>query len=91
MIKYVLAYSLSFFLGMGCSPENEIRTVGDEGNGLHLVPFSCTYFGVEISQLSGCSIACPEALLSSHDLERFTQELECTHPNYQLLRCGLDI
>ena len=92
MIRYVLAYSLSFVLGLGCSPENEIRTVvGDEGNSLHLVPFSCAYLGIEISELSGCSIACPAALLSSYDLERFTQKLECTHPRYSLLQCGLDI
>jgi hypothetical protein len=78
------------FICCGAAP-SEIKEVGPASSRLHLVPFTCTYFGIAISELSGCHIACPGIVFHEHDLERFTSNLECTHPNYSLLQCRANI
>ena len=78
------------FLCGGCEPEEpKVTTVGEAGNTLHLVPFGCSYFGIGISELAGCSIACPGSVFAAHDLSKFTASLECSHPDYEYLQCRI--
>ena len=88
MIKNVLVCYCLIGLALGCGPDRGVIT--DEKNSLHLVPFMCTYFGLPISELSECFIACPSSLHAAHDIEEFTASLECTHPRYSLLQCRID-
>jgi len=87
MARCVLVCCLLAGLVLGCDPEAEIE--GIPGTRIHLIPFRCTYFGIEVPELSDCSIACPASVIVDHDLRAFTQHLECTHPAYSLLRCGI--
>ena len=77
-------------LVLSCGPRPEIREIGEAGNTLHLIPFECAYFGIPISELDGCSIACPGRVFHEHDLATFSAALECTHPSYSFLQCGLN-
>ena len=56
---------------------------------LHLIPFRCTYLGIEISELDGCSIACPGRILEEYDITQLSSFLTCSHPDYRFLRCGV--
>ena len=91
MRNAVLVGCLFCCLVLGCDPEApEVRDFGPAGNRIHLLPFSCTYFGLPISELEGCSIACPGSVFGAYDLATFTARLECAHPHYKLLQCGID-
>ena len=90
MVRHVLGCCLFFCVVLGCNPEaKEIEEFGAAGNSLHLVPFTCRYLGIEISELSECSIACPGSVLATYDLRSFADSLECTHPAYAHLQCRL--
>jgi len=92
MVRHVLGCCLFFCVVLGCNPEAkeiEIGEFGAAGNSLHLIPFACSYLGVEISELSGCFVACPGAVLATYDLRSFAESLVCTHPSYTHLQCRL--
>ena len=75
----------------GCEPRPpKVNTVGEAANTLHLVPFSCSFLGIPLSELDACSIACPGSVFAAHELGQFTASLSCTHPKYELLQCGID-
>ena len=89
MRNAVLGVCVIFCFLLGCEPPApEVTTVGSPANTLHLVPFACHYLGIEISELDGCSIACPGRVISSADLSTFTSDLICAHPSYpRALQC----
>lgn len=58
---------------------------------LHLIPFSCSYLGFPIPELDQCWLACNKSVIEEYNLNEFTVALECVHPDYSALQCGLDL
>ena len=88
---YWVAACLFVWFSMAVSQDpTKVNTVGEAANTLHLVPFSCSFLGIPLSELDGCSIACPGSVFAAHELGQFTASLSCTHPKYELLQCGID-
>ena len=90
MLRNVITIFVCATFILSCGPRAEIKEIGEAGNTLHLIPFECAYFGIPISDLDGCSIACPGRVFHEHDLATFSAALECTHPSYSFLQCGLN-
>ena len=90
MNKYVVYICVWAALILACGPAPEIKEIGEAGNTTHFIPFQCSYLGIPIVQLEGCSIACPGRIFHEYNLEEFSADLVCTHPSYQLLRRGLN-
>ena len=70
--------------------EQKVVNVGSH-DPLHLIPFSCSYLGFPIPELEQCWLACNRSVIEDYELSNFTVELECVHPDYSALQCGLDI
>ena len=58
---------------------------------LHLIPFSCSYLGFRIPELDQCWLACNKSVIDEYNINDFAVQLECVHPDYSALQCGLDL
>ena len=90
MSRYVVYICVWAALILACGPSPEIEEIGEAGNTLHLIPFQCSYLGIPISELDGCSIACPGRVFYDHNLAEFSASLQCEQPSYDFLVCELN-
>jgi hypothetical protein len=88
LIIWAIAAIAVFLISCG-APVTDKILAKDTPDPYHLIPFGCSYLGADIEQLQGCYIACPRSTLEKYDLRLFTINLECTHPAYSLLYCGV--
>ena len=80
-----------FVLCVSCGGNRSPKIINENtANPLHLIPFSCSYLGFPIGELSSCWIACSKSVVEEYDIESFSASLECAHPDYSVLRCGIE-
>mgnify|MGYP003110991983 CR=1 FL=1 len=83
-------YIVSFVFSVGCGQRQTEIVDNGSPDPLHLIPFSCRYLGFPIPELDQCWLACNRSVVEEYDLSTFTVDLECKHPDYSALKCGLD-
>ena len=83
-------YVISFVSCLSCGQRERQIVNASSPDPLHLIPFSCSYLGFPIPELDQCWLACNKSVIEEYNLDNFAVDLQCSHPDYSALQCGLD-